>query len=815
MNENLVSAEQELYLAPEEEKIENAEEIAQLSLEVEKHPFIIQYDPIEKETIISELEKIGCAVSKQLDFANCVAVSMSMSQLRAVKSLACVEAVERDFDYKILSNSMSEKEYVAYWAGENLKTNVRKEVRIAVFDTGTINSAVTFAEDAAETDDSNGHGTQMINIISSVIADKENRTAVPVIYPVAVANHRGFTKTSTIMQAIDWAINKEVKIISMSFGDYRKSNLLEEMINRAASCGIVMVAAAGNDGGFKDENRIMYPAAFDNVLSVGAKNGEAVAPYSNGGSEVDCLACGTQNTTDVNGNAISVIGTSAATAFVAGTILKNWCICPTSSADEIVSNIKAEMTLTSQIEESAEVLTVSEENDIIADENNLEISDLSTVMIDDANVASANDGISLLCVGGNCDSGCSSNNMSTAINLPYLSWQHNIIRCPGSEVWYKFTANASNAHPGGGVGWYTIRTRGSLDTVGFLYDAYGNQIAYNDDSDEGMNFEIRAQLYYGETYFICVRAFGSNTGNFGIWLSYFSDDHGDTPRTATEIIGVYYEDQSISGSLHSNHDVDYYSFVPARNCVMEIYTEGNTNTYGELYCASGGLLDSDNNSNGNGNFKITAHLEAMKKYYIAVSHNSSTGYGNYTLRFKFVKNWMYAVTGQYNIVLWKNTDTPNATSSDYVEISRVFVTSDAASEYYAVIVEDLPSYKPSIGNAIESGIRSELWSALRDCIIDALIPDYADFLSLSLNVGQVIYDNMKPSEAEKEVYKSTWNLVRDSETYGETYIIGKTSQKKTLFGNYSNKLEYIAHGPIDVFYGADYQRGNFSIATLK
>ena len=86
---------------------------------------------------------------------------------------------------------------------------------------------------------------------------------------------------------------------------------------------------------------------------------------------------------------------------------------------------------------------------------------------------------------------------------------------------------------------------------------------------------------------------------------------------------------------------------------MGICTEGDTNTYGQLYCASGGLLDSDNNSNGNGNFKITAHLEAMKRYYIAVSHNSSTGYGDYTLRFKFVKDMLPAYSNPKGAV-WIN-----------------------------------------------------------------------------------------------------------------------------------------------------------------
>ena len=46
----------------------------------------------------------------------------------------------------------------------------------------------------------------------------------------------------------------------------------------------------------------------------------------------------------------------------------------------------------------------------------------------------------------------------------------------------------------------------------------------------------------------------------------------------------------------------------------------------------------DDNGNGNGNFKITAHLKAMQFYYIAVSH-STGGYGDYTLKFKFLKDY--------------------------------------------------------------------------------------------------------------------------------------------------------------------------------
>lgn len=636
MDEIKIGAEQEIYLAPETEKIENADEIAKISLGVEKYPFIIGYDANEKENIITELEKLGCDEIKQLDFANCIAVSMSMAQLKAIKTLVGVEKVEKDYDYKCLINGVSESEYSSYLAGVNPQFNSKKEVKLAVFDTGVTNvsvdGSVNFINDVST--DENGHGTQMTGIISSAVANAENKVASPSIYSVIVADHRGFAKTSTIMQALDWAINNGIKIVCMSFGDYHKSAFLENMINLASDCGIIMVAAAGNDGGFEDESRIMYPAAFDNVLSVGAKNGDAIANYSNGGENTDCFANGSQSTTDINGNAVTVIGTSGATAFVAGTILKNWCVNPEKTALDIIADIKTEMSLTAGLD-TAEALTLTNENGILINEK-----ESIALNVTELNARSLDEGVSVHCVGDDGDDSCSSNDMSSAINVPFFSWQSGCISCPGNEIWYKFTANVGEAHPNGSKGWYGIQTQGSLDTVGYLYDAYGNQIDYDDDGGNNLNFKITHQLEYGETYYVKVKAYGSNTGSFSFKVDYGRDDHGNSMDTATEIVGVYYQDKSVNGYLHSYDDVDYYTFVPARNCVMEIYTEGDTNTYGQLYCSTGALLDSDTDSNGNGNFKITAHLEGMKRYYIAVSHNSSTGYGEYTLRFKFVKDYM-------------------------------------------------------------------------------------------------------------------------------------------------------------------------------
>lgn len=806
MDEIKIGAEQEIYLAPETEKIENADEIAKISLDVEKYPFIIGYDANEKENIITELEKLGCDEIKQLDFANCIAVSMSMAQLKAIKTLVGVEKVEKDYDYKCLINGVSESEYSSYLAGVNPQLNNKKEVKLAVFDTGVTNvsvdGSVNFINDVST--DENGHGTQMAGIISAVVANMENKVASPSIYSVVITDHRGFAKTSTIMQALDWAINNGIKIVCMSFGDYRKSAFLENMINRASSCGIVMVAAAGNDGGFEDENRIMYPAAFDNVLSVGAKNGDTIANYSNGGKNADCFANGSQITTDINGNTVNVIGTSCATAFVAGTILKNWCVNPEKTSLDIIADIKTEMSLSASMD-TAETLTLTKEYDILISEK-----DNITSTITEHNPRTLNEEISVLCVGDDGDDGCSSNDMSSAISVPFFSWQSGCISCPGNEIWYKFTTNVGEAHPNGSRGWYGIQTQGSLDTQGYLYDAYGNQMDYDDDGGNNLNFKITHQLEYGETYYVKVRAFGSNTGSFSFKVDYGRDDHGNSMDNATEIVGVYYQDKSVNGYLHSYGDVDFYTFVPARNCVMEIYTEGDTNTYGQLYCASGGLLDSDNNSNGNGNFKIIAHLEAMKRYYIAVSHNSSTGYGDYTLRFKFVKDYCdQLVDEQYRVMFWyadNQDEYPEMGNS--ITRSKVFVSNRAKAEFEDRIILDEYNQKTGLRAVLDNGSFQDIFNYLLDYLISS-IPLIGSSLSFAFNVGSIMYDFM--SSLDLTFYREKKHAIENT----NQYIIGE----HYWFTDYPNGMATGSYNTYSIgsgaYYGKEYQRGTFIETYIK
>ncbi len=102
-----------------------------------------------------------------------------------------------------------------------------------------------------------------------------------------VLNENNETTVERVIQAIDWAIEKDSDIISMSFGMKVDSEKLHRAIRKAHRAGILLVAAAGNDG------ETEYPAAYKEVMSVGAVDSVARQPKgSAGGKDIEVVAPG-------------------------------------------------------------------------------------------------------------------------------------------------------------------------------------------------------------------------------------------------------------------------------------------------------------------------------------------------------------------------------------------------------------------------------------------------------------------------------------------------------------------------------------------
>ena len=143
---------------------------------------------------------------------------------------------------------------------------------------------------------------------------------------------------------VEYAIDQEVDVISLSWGGSGYSQTYQALFNDAFDAGITVVAAAGND----DTNIAMYPASYDNVISVGASDANDLkASFSNYGSTIDVMAPGVDILSTVAGsggssNSYEIYqGTSMACPLVAGLCGLMKCFSPNIDPTTIEGCLKS------------------------------------------------------------------------------------------------------------------------------------------------------------------------------------------------------------------------------------------------------------------------------------------------------------------------------------------------------------------------------------------------------------------------------------------------------------------------------------------
>lgn len=190
--------------------------------------------------------------------------------------------------------------------------------------------------------DMTGHGTS----VASLICARENEDRITGIaanvelYIGRIFGYGNDAPVERVVKAINWAMERKVNIIHMSFGTEEYSGELEDAIEKAYKSGILIIAAAGNAGQApEDESTIEYPAAFDNVISVGATNKyNNMSDFSSTGTELDVVAPGDQILTDGAFGGVAVDkGTSISAAQVTGVAAVLWGKHPDKSNEFIKS----------------------------------------------------------------------------------------------------------------------------------------------------------------------------------------------------------------------------------------------------------------------------------------------------------------------------------------------------------------------------------------------------------------------------------------------------------------------------------------------
>ncbi len=149
------------------------------------------------------------------------------------------------------------------------------------------------------------HGTVIAGLIGAVGDNGKNGTGLNwhvKIMPIRAILSTGEGDYSTVIQAIDYAVNNGADIISLSFVGNENDSALRDRLRTAYDKGILVVAAAGNHthdivGDF--DSRPVFPACYDSgdtvnwMLTVGSVNSFGqLSSFSNFGSCVDIVAPG-------------------------------------------------------------------------------------------------------------------------------------------------------------------------------------------------------------------------------------------------------------------------------------------------------------------------------------------------------------------------------------------------------------------------------------------------------------------------------------------------------------------------------------------
>ena len=86
--------------------------------------------------------------------------------------------------------------------------------------------------------------------------------------PVRVLGDDGTGNDSDIIEGLVWAVQNGADVVVMAFSNPGESAALQFAVNYAWANGVVLVAAAGNDG----SSAPTYPAGLAKVVGVGATN---------------------------------------------------------------------------------------------------------------------------------------------------------------------------------------------------------------------------------------------------------------------------------------------------------------------------------------------------------------------------------------------------------------------------------------------------------------------------------------------------------------------------------------------------------------
>jgi hypothetical protein len=199
-------------------------------------------------------------------------------------------------------------------------------------DPGLAGVSLTFRDFTGAGSPKTDHGTMTAQILAG-----EGRLAGVRLQNAGVLSDHRMAKEAagvdSVVRAVDWMQASGVRLVNISLaGPYNK--ILDRSLQQAVAKGMIIVAAAGNNG---PDSPPRYPAAFDGVVAVTAIDVESKI-YDNAvrGAHIDFAAPGVDVFVPVGGSGEYVTGTSVAAPYVTALIAADPRVLSARTAGEAV-----------------------------------------------------------------------------------------------------------------------------------------------------------------------------------------------------------------------------------------------------------------------------------------------------------------------------------------------------------------------------------------------------------------------------------------------------------------------------------------------
>ena len=285
------------------------------------------------------IEQVHAKVLMHLESQSASVARLTPAQLKQLKANPAVAYVELDPRRYLMAEQVPYG--ISMVQADQLSDSNIANMKVCIVDTGydlghpDLPSAGITGDDGYGSVDSgtwytdgHGHGTHVAGTIAALGGNDIGVVGVSPsgnlgLHIVKVFNDNGYwAYGSDLVQAIQQCRDAGSTVISMSLGGGASSTTERNAMDAAHQNGVLVVAAAGNDG----NSSLSFPASYDSVVSVAAVDSSGNhARFSQYNSQVEVAAPGVGvRSTIPGGNYANYSGTSMATPHVSAVYALVW-----------------------------------------------------------------------------------------------------------------------------------------------------------------------------------------------------------------------------------------------------------------------------------------------------------------------------------------------------------------------------------------------------------------------------------------------------------------------------------------------------------